>query len=60
MAHLTTKELLQETVDHLPADASVEEAMERLLFLAKIERGKAELQNGQLVDHNEVKRRIGL
>ncbi len=40
VAHPTTKDLLQEAADHLPTDASVEEALERLLFLATIERGK--------------------
>lgn len=31
------KTLLKQAVDNLPADATVEEAMERLLLLAKIE-----------------------
>ncbi len=56
MSHSTAKDLQQEAADHLPEGASVEDAIERLLFLAKIERGKAD----RLVEHDEVKRRLGL
>jgi hypothetical protein len=44
MAHPTAKDLLHEAADHLPEGASVDEAMERVLFLAKIERGKADVE----------------
>lgn len=60
MAHPTAKDLLREAADHLPEGASVEEAMERVLFLAKIERGKADAEAGRLVEHDEVKRRLAL
>jgi hypothetical protein len=39
----SVKELLRDTIDKLPADASVEEAMERLYFLSKVERGSRRL-----------------
>jgi len=42
----------------LPADATLEDAIERLVFLGKTERGLAELDAGQGVDHAEVKRRL--
>lgn len=57
---VTTKDLLKETAAQLPENASVEDAMERLLFLAKIERGKADAQAGRLVSHEDVKGRLGL
>jgi len=60
MSHSTAKDLLQEAADHLPEGASVEDAIERLLFLAKIERGKADREADRLVEHDEVKRRLGL
>jgi len=40
------------------ADATLEDAQERLVLLAKIERGLAELDAGQGSDHAEVKRRL--
>ena len=42
----------------LPAEATVEDAIETLIFLAKIERGLAELDAGRGIDHSEVKRRL--
>jgi len=51
MAHSTAKDLLKEAAERLPENASVEDAMERLLFLAKIEKGKAD---------DDMKRRLGL
>ncbi len=56
----STKELLKQAVDDLPADATVEEAMERLLFLAKIQQGIAEADAGRTISHDEVGRRLGL
>jgi len=40
------------------ADATLEDAIERLVILAKIERGLAELDAGQGIDHSEAKRRL--
>ena len=56
----TAKDLLRETADKLPADASVEEAMERLYFLSKIERGVQEADAGKTISHEEVRKRLGL
>jgi len=60
MAHPSTKDLLHETAEQLPDDASVEDAMERLYFLAKIERGLEQANAGKTVSHEEVGRRLGL
>ena len=56
----TAKELLRETVEKLPADASVEDAMERLYFLSKIERGLQEADAGKTMSNEEARRRLGL
>ena len=60
MANATAKELLKAAVDQLPDDASVEDAMERLVLLAKIERGLEDARAGRTVSHEDVKRRLGL
>jgi predicted transcriptional regulator len=60
MAQTSTKDLLRETAEKLPADASVEDAMERLFFLAKIERGLEQADAGKTLSHEEVGRRLGL
>ncbi len=56
----STKELVKDVADKLPADATVEDAMERLYFLAKIERGLAQADAGQTLSNDEVRRRLGL
>ncbi|MDH4065915.1 MAG: hypothetical protein OEW19_16065 [Acidobacteriota bacterium] len=47
-----------EAIRELPADASVDDAIERLVFLAKIEEGLEQLDKGQRIPHDEVKRRL--
>ena len=56
----SAKKLLKDALDNLPDDATVEEAMERLLFLAKIERGLVEADAGKTLSHEEVRKRLGL
>ena len=55
-----TRERMVEAIRELPADATVDDAIERLVFLAKIEDGLAQLDRGEGVPHDEVKRRLGL
>jgi predicted transcriptional regulator len=59
MAELTTKERIIEAIRKLPADATIEDAIERLVFLAKIDEGLAQLDSGESVPHEEVRRRFG-
>ena len=54
----TAKQRVLEAIEGLPADATQEDAIERLVLLAKIERGLAELDTGQGIDHSEAKRRL--
>jgi predicted transcriptional regulator len=49
-----------EAIRELPEDASVDDAIERLVFLAKIEEGLAQFDRGETIAHEEVKRRLGL
>jgi predicted transcriptional regulator len=54
----SAKQKVLEAIEKLPGDATVEDAIERLVILAKIERGLAELDAGQGIDHSEAKRRL--
>ena len=56
----TPKQLALKAIEDLPADATIEDAMERLYFLAKVYRGLAEADAGRFVSHEEVKARFGL
>jgi predicted transcriptional regulator len=55
-----TRDRIIEALRELPADANVEDAIERLVFLAKIEAGLAQLDRGEGIPHDEVRRRLGL
>jgi predicted transcriptional regulator len=56
---VTTKERILEALRNLPPDATVDDAIERLVFMAKVEEGLAQLDAGQGVPNEEVKRRFG-
>jgi predicted transcriptional regulator len=57
---MTTKEMMVSAVETLPPDASIEDGMERLLFLAKIERGLQQADQGETISHAEMRERIAL
>jgi hypothetical protein len=52
------KDKIVETVQSLPANATVEDAIERILFLAKIERGLREADGEDTIPHSEMKKRF--
>jgi predicted transcriptional regulator len=60
MPHRLTRDRMLEAIRELPEDASVDDAIERLVFLAKIEEGLAQLDRGEGIPHEQVKRRLGL
>ena len=45
-------------VQDLPDDATVEDAIERLYFLAKVERGLQQSEAGETISHEEIKARF--
>jgi predicted transcriptional regulator len=55
----TMREKAIEMIQQLPPEASVEEMMEKLYFLSKVERGLRQIDAGQVVSHEEAKRRFG-
>ena len=54
----TTRDRVLEVIQKLPSDTSVEEAMERLYFLADIETGLRQVEQGQVLSHEEARRRL--
>jgi len=54
----TTRDRVLEVIQRLPPDTSVEEAMERLYFLADIEAGLKQVEQGQVLSHQEVRQRL--
>ena len=58
MTQQTTKQQVIEAVEALPADATIEDAMERLYFLAKIQRGLEQADAGETLTHEQAKERL--
>jgi predicted transcriptional regulator len=56
MSASSAKQMIVDAVQRLPDDATIEDAMERLYFLQKIERGMADVAAGRVVAHEEVLR----
>lgn len=55
---VTAKQLLREAVERLPEDATVEDAMDRLCFVAKVARGLEAADRGDVVPHEEAQRML--
>ena len=60
MPEPTVREQIMQALEDLPPDATFEDAIERLVFLAKIDAGLAELDAGKGISHDEAKRRLGM
>lgn len=60
MSGRISREQMSEAIRELSPDASVDDAIERLVFLARIEEGLAQLDRGEGIPHDEAKRRLGL
>jgi predicted transcriptional regulator len=58
MAEPKTRERVLDAVRVLLEDATVEDAMECLCFLAKIEEGLRQVEAGETVSHEEARARI--
>ena len=60
MASQPMRDRIIDALLDLQPNCSVEDAIERLVFLAKIEEGLAELDRGEGIPHDEVKRQLEL
>jgi len=58
VAPTSIKQKVLEAVQQLPPDATVEDAMERLYFLAKVERGVAQADAGETLSHEAARKRL--
>lgn len=58
MSQATTKAKIVRAVEELPEDATIEDAIERLVFLHKIEVGLKQVEEGKTVSLDEVESRL--
>jgi len=55
----TAKDEVRKLLDHLPDDVSFEAIQYQVYVLDEIRRGSEEIERGEGIDHEEVKRRLG-
>jgi predicted transcriptional regulator len=55
---MTEKEIVLETIRALPDDCSLEEIAERIEFMAAVQKGLDQLDSGEGIPHEEVKRQL--
>jgi predicted transcriptional regulator len=54
----TIKQRTIQALEALPVDATIDDAIERLCLIAKIEEGLRQSDAGHLTDHEEVEKRF--
>ena len=55
---MTEKDIVLETIRALPDDCSIEEIAERVEFMAAVQKGIDQLDRGEGVPHDEVKKQL--
>ena len=55
---MTEKEIVLETIRALPDDCSLEEIAERVEFMAAVQKGLDQLDRGESIPHDEVKKQL--
>jgi predicted transcriptional regulator len=56
--HMSDKEIALESIQRLPDDASLDVIAEQMEFLAGIRKGLDQIDRGETVSHEEVKRQL--
>jgi len=55
-----TRDRIIEALQGMPPNATIDDAIERLVFLTKVETGLVELDGSQGIPHDQAKHRFGL
>ncbi len=55
---METKQQIPRAIEELPEDAKVEDALDRLYLLYKVEKGLRQADSGELISQEEVRQRM--
>ena len=55
---MEAKQQILKAIERLPDDASIEDALERLYLLYKIEKGLRQADDGELISQEEARQRM--
>jgi len=54
----TAKQDVQQLLDHLPDEATIEDIQYHLYVLEKVRRGRDDIKNGRTLTHEQAKERL--
>ena len=57
---MLTKEKIKSTIDKLPENFTVEEVIDRIILLDKIQQGIEDSEQGNVISSQELKSKLGL
>jgi hypothetical protein len=57
---MLTKNKVKELIDHMPETFSVDDLVDKVILLQKIEAGEKEIENGEGIDWEDVKKEMDL
>jgi len=55
---MLTKNKLKEQIDKMPEDFSIDELIEKLILIEKIESGNKQSENGEVISEDELENEI--
>ena len=55
---MSQKELVLEAIQELPDDSSIDQIADRVEFLAAIQKGMNDLDQGEIISHETIKRQM--
>lgn len=53
-----SKDKLQDIIDHLPQEVDVEEVVDRIVILAKIQLARQQIENGDFLTEEEMRKEM--
>jgi predicted transcriptional regulator len=57
---MTVKEQALSAISMLPEDASIDDALDKILFLKKIDQGLKDIEEGRFITHEELKKKFNI
>jgi hypothetical protein len=57
---MLTKNKVKELIDHMPETFSVDDLVDKVILLQKIEAGEKEIENGEGIDWEDMKKEMDL
>ena len=57
---MTVKEQALSAISMLPENASIDDALDKILFLKKIDQGLKDIEEGRFISHEELKKKFNI